>query len=227
MKAAKSTNHEQNKPEGGYLYDNERREILDFVPSTAKFILDVGCGTGRFAALLKERNQATVWGIEQSAHAAGLAGEKLDKMFHMSVDEVYPVLGESRFDAIIMLDILEHLNDPGEVVARLRPFLKKDGVMICSIPNVRYFKTMRDLLLFGEWEYQESGILDRTHIRFFTYKSIINFFTRLGFKIIRIEGINPSASLKFRIANALLFNKFWDCKYLQFACVVCPDNNTN
>jgi len=225
MTPAEFKDQEQSPREDGYLYDNERREILPFVPQAAGFILDVGCGTGRFAALLKERNKATVWGIEQSAHAAGLAGKKLDKMFNMPVEDVYPLLGDVRFDAIIMLDILEHLPNPEEVVARLSQFLKGGGVMICSIPNIRYFKTLRDLFLFGDWEYQESGILDRTHIRFFTFKSINNFFIRLGFEIIRIEGINPSSSLKFKIANALLFNRFWDCKYLQFACVVRPAND--
>jgi hypothetical protein len=95
--------------------------------------------------------------------------------------------------------------------------------VVASIPNVRYFFNMWNLVVHQDWQYTEQGILDRTHLRFFTRRSILATFESLGYCVECIEGINPlGRSRKFHLLNWLLFNKIEDMRYVQFAVVARP-----
>jgi 2-polyprenyl-3-methyl-5-hydroxy-6-metoxy-1,4-benzoquinol methylase len=194
--------------------------MLKYIPQSAKLVLEIGCGSGKFAALLRQRNQCELWAIEPNNIAAQLARKHVDKIFNTSIEEAQKYLNGQKFDVIILLDVIEHLVNPDQILTMLRLNLTSAGFIVASIPNMRYFYSFRDLVLYGKWDYVEAGILDRSHLRFFTYNSVQKFFTNLGFKIITIEGINPTSSFKLNMINLLFFNKFWDCKYLQFACVL-------
>ena len=100
--------------------------------------------------------------------------------------------------------------------------MTKQGVIVASIPNIRYYRTFVDFVLHGNWDYLDQGILDKTHLRFFTYKSILRMFESLGFEILLIEGIHPTSSRTFRVLNTLLLNTFADVRYIHFVCVVRP-----
>jgi 2-polyprenyl-3-methyl-5-hydroxy-6-metoxy-1,4-benzoquinol methylase len=203
----------------GY-YGSVRKEMADYVPQSASVILEVGCAEGNFSFSLKrDRGNIEAWGVEYDASAAKKAESKLDRVFTGPIETHIDQLPDNYFDAIIFNDVLEHLVDPYNVLDRLRNKLKDKGVAISSIPNIRYFRVLFDLIWRKNWRYTDSGIMDRTHIRFFTIKSIREMYEDQNYKVILHEGIRPSKSLKPKLLNFLFFGKFSDIKYQQIATV--------
>lgn len=201
-----------------------RREMLPFVPDNSKSILDVGCSVGNFGEILKNERGADVWGVEPDAEAARLAAGRLDRVLCSYFDLNLDIEGR-RFDCIVFNDVLEHMVDPYSALDLARNLLTPDGVVVASIPNVRYFGNMWLLLVHGSWEYTDVGILDRTHLRFFTKKSINSMFCDHGYRIDTLEGINPVEdhepwfATKFQVLNMLSFSAIRDMRWLQFAVV--------
>lgn len=193
--------------------------MLAFVPSSARRILDVGCGTGLFASRLKKKLSAEVWGIELEPEAAALASPRLDRVLAGDVLNLFGKLPKGAFDCIVLNDILEHLVEPEALLVGLRSKLAADGRLVASIPNVRYFPNLWELVIRGRWEYSDEGILDRTHLRFFTRRSMVKLFERCGYRLQSMTGIHATCSWKFRLVNILTLGRWWDMKYLQFACV--------
>ncbi len=201
-------------------YQQNRLEMLEFVPKNSQKILDIGCGEGNFASILKENLKAEVWGIEKNEKAASLAKEKLDKVIVGDIVEIVRDLEDKSFDCIVLNDILEHLAYPNNLLKNLKDKLKKNGVVVFSVPNVRYLLNLKRLLINKDWRYENEGVLDGTHLRFFTKKSLIETFKSLDFEILEIKGINPLNPLKFNIINILFLGTLSDTKYLQFAGVI-------
>jgi 2-polyprenyl-3-methyl-5-hydroxy-6-metoxy-1,4-benzoquinol methylase len=198
-----------------------RPEMLEFVPQGARRILDVGCGEGHFGALLKQRG-AEIWGVEPATQAAARATEKLDRVLTMNIESALATLPPQGFDCVVFNDVLEHLVDPGAVLLRARELLSADGLVVCSIPNVRYFRNLWNLVAHKQWRYEDEGILDRTHLRFFTERSIVDMFDEHGFEIVRMQGINGFTSWKFSLLAKLSLGLLSDVFHLQFACVAQP-----
>lgn len=203
-------------------YSQARLEIFDFIPLNAKSILDIGCGEAVFSAQLKQRNKAEVWGIEFDVSAADIARKKIDKVLVGDALGIIPGLPDNYFDCIVFNDVLEHLVDPFKALIEIKNKLKTGGVVVCSIPNIRYFFVLKDLLFKKQWRYEDSGVLDKTHLRFFTKNSILDMFNVLGYQILEIKGINKSTSKKLALFNILTFGYFSDTRYSQFACVAKP-----
>ena len=207
----------ENKPND--YYENERPEMLAYLPIEATTVLDVGCSNGQFGAAVKQKSGAEVWGIEPFESFGKYALDKLDKVFIDTVEGAIDKLPDNYFDVIYFNDVLEHLLDAYTVLAKMKSKLKSDGLVISSIPNIRYFRTFFKLLFKGEWEYQDEGILDRTHVRFFTKKSILNMYENAGYATVSHEGINGSKSLKPLLLHIFLGFRGMDMKYIQFATV--------
>ncbi|GAA4816811.1 class I SAM-dependent methyltransferase [Litoribaculum gwangyangense] len=207
----------ENKPEG--YYDNVRSEMLEFLPAGAKRILDVGCGNGAFAQIIKEKNQAEVWGIEYINEHGLEAHKKLDTVYIGKCEDFIEGLPNNYFDVIYCNDVLEHLVDPYWVLSILKNKLSENGKIISSLPNVRFYKSFIKVLLYKNWEYEDYGIMDRTHLRFFTKKSIKKMYEDLGFEIVTHKGINKSKSLKPYLFYALTLFTQLDMRYVQFATV--------
>lgn len=207
----------ENKPSG--YYDNVRKEMLKYLPENSKKILDVGCGNGAFASLLKQKNQAEVWGIELMEKEAIIAKEIVDKLFIGNCEKYINDLPDNYFDAIYFNDVLEHLADPYSVLEDLKCKLAPNGVIISSIPNVRFFRTFSKVVFLKDWKYDDFGIMDKTHLRFFTNKSIKRMYEELGYEILIHEGINKSRSLKPILFNFLTFFSQMDIRVLQYATV--------
>ena len=198
-------------------YKWSRPEVFPFMPTNLERILDIGCGSGYFASDLKKKYNCVARGIEPNDSAAKEASEKLDKVIHNIFSPTLPELQGKTFDAIIFNDVLEHLVNPYEVLAQCKSFLSSNGCIVASIPNILFFPVFfNQIILKQEWNYTDSGTLDRTHLRFFTKKSIIRMFEDQGYEVLKIEGLNPSTPRRFRIVNTLLFNKINNWKYLQF-----------
>ncbi len=196
-----------------------RGEMLEFIPKASNRILDIGCGEGLFASQLKDESRE-IWGVELDQQSALLAKDKLSKVLIGPIEDVIELLPDNYFDCIICNDVIEHMVDPWKMLKKLESKLTDTGSFVCSIPNVLFWQNIYNLLIKRDWKYVDSGILDKTHLRFFTKKSIENFVNELGFELLYIEGINKNSTLKGRILNFILFILgFRESQYLQFACV--------
>ncbi len=209
-----------NKPTG--YYESNREDMLKYIPQGTKTSLEFGCGFGGFSALVKERFDAEAWAVEIDKEAAQEAVKRLDKVINSDATESLKDIPENYFDCIIFFDILEHLVDPYSLLCATKTKLTKNGVIVVSIPNIRYYRTLVSLVIHGNWDYKDQGVLDKTHLRFFTRKSILKMFSNLGFEILTIEGIHPTHSRNFRIINFLLCNVLADVRYLHYVAVVKP-----
>lgn len=202
-------------------YQNLRLEMLPFIPAKAKKILELGCGEGMFGSYLRDKLGAEVCGIEIEKKFATKAKKNLDKVYIGDAETIIKNLPAKSFDVIVANDVLEHMVDPYSVLKEAKRILKKDGVVVSSIPNMRNFHVWYALTRHKQWEYEESGILDRTHLRFFTERSIINMYERLGYEVLDQTGIHKEQNLPFlyRLINAILRRKLEDMQYVQFATV--------
>jgi 2-polyprenyl-3-methyl-5-hydroxy-6-metoxy-1,4-benzoquinol methylase len=197
----------------GY-YENERPEIARLVPASAKTILDVGCGKGLLGSSLKQGvHGRKVYGVEYLPSIASEAERLLDGVLIGDLHTVPITFPKDFFDCMIFADILEHLIDPGTVLLKLKPYLKRDGVIICSIPNIRHYTAI--LKIIKGWEYDDYGLFDRTHLRFFTLKTMTQLLLDAGFVL---EHSEPKivASKKMRLLNALCFQRLDDRLAMQY-----------
>jgi len=198
-------------------YNNSRDEMLEFIPADCSIFLEIGCGIGSFGKSVKYiYKNAEYWGIELNTESAGIASNHLDKIFAGDVFELLHKLPDNYFDCLVMNDVIEHLVDPMIFLKTIRPKLKNKAWLIASIPNVRYITNFYNLIILKDWQYENFGILDKTHLRFFTEKSIVNFFKEENFKITKLKGINPVRSYIFYLLNFMTFGFFNDTKFLQF-----------
>lgn len=204
-------------------YNNRRISMLDFVPANSKAFLEIGCGTGVFGAeIIYLRNDAIVWGVEPNTEAAFQAKRRLNNVIIDIFHDELP-LPQKYFDCIIFNDVLEHMSNPWNALNFSRSLLKTDeSLIIGSIPNFRYWGNMKEIILQRDFMYKDSGILDRTHLRFFTKKSIFRFFSECEYDLLQIEGINEEVDWKYKFINLLSCNNFDDMRYLQFAFVAKP-----
>ncbi|MEN9918634.1 MAG: hypothetical protein RL662_1070 [Bacteroidota bacterium] len=200
-------------------YSYQRSELYPFIPQDIDRTLDVGCASGIFSEYLKKHRGCETWGIEVQTEVAEIAKTKLDKVLTGLFEEVKLQLPNKYFDCIFFNDVLEHMTYPEACLTAIKSQLQDGGYVVASIPNMRNFNVLKELLFQQSWEYKDEGILDRTHLRFFTKKSIINMFTRCGYTIERIEGINYERSSKICLMGRLPFRVFKDVQYKQFVVV--------
>jgi SAM-dependent methyltransferase len=172
----------------GY-FGNARRDILPLIPAPVDRVLELGCGDGTTLAMLKAegRCRSTV-GIELFPNAAQLARRVVDEVIEGDIETLTTLpLADGSADLILCLDVLEHLRDPWDVLRRLVPLLRPGGAVIASIPNVRHLKVILPLALRGRWDYHPlGGILDRTHLRFFTRSTAIGLFEHAGLHVTQV-----------------------------------------
>lgn len=200
-------------------YSKTRYEMLKYLPDNPKRVMDVGCGRGTFAAVVKEKTKAEVWGLEYMASEAREAEKVIDKVFSGPCENNIDQLPDNYFDVVYFNDVLEHLIDPYLVVEKFKKKLAPDGIVISSIPNLRYHNALWSLMFKKDFKYKGSGVMDHTHLRFFTQKSIRRMFEEKGYEVVVHEGINKSKSLKPILYNIPLLFMHTDIFYPQFATV--------
>lgn len=161
-----------------------RKDIEPLLPRRAGRVLEVGCGGGATLAWLKASGRAGwVVGIELFADAAAVARTRLDELHEGDVDQHIDRLAPGSFDLILCLDVLEHLVDPWSTLKRLQSLLRPGGQLIASLPNVRHHSVILPLLLSGKWRYETAGIMDRTHLRFFSRATAIDLLQQAGLQL--------------------------------------------
>ncbi len=170
-------------------YISERTDILSLIPPNVTRVLDVGCSTGVLGRQIKQAMGAAVTGIEMDQSMARIAEGVLDKVYCLDIDkeEMTTIFKNDVFDCIIFADVLEHTRDPWNILKQFLTLLKHDGYVIASIPNVRHFSTIKELLFKGNWPYRERGIHDKSHLRFFTLNNITELFEGAGLEVLTIR----------------------------------------
>jgi 2-polyprenyl-3-methyl-5-hydroxy-6-metoxy-1,4-benzoquinol methylase len=163
-------------------FAHSRPEIVELVPLESKKILDIGCGAGAAGVELLNRQSCELFGVELNSFAGSIANNYYERVDIADIETMDLPYSPSSFDAIIFGDVLEHLKNPWQVVEKLSVYLKPSGSLICSIPNVSHAEALLPLLL-GNWNYADAGILDRTHLRFFTPNTVQTLFPKNIFEI--------------------------------------------
>lgn len=180
-------------------FSGSRPEVAMLVPRGAKRVLDVGCGFGGLGKLLRGRQVEKLYGIEINPNASSYLKEIYDQHWIGSVEDIDLPVDFPKFDCIIFADVLEHLVDPWSILIQYSELLLDDGKIVASIPNVQNLGLIYGLLFKGRWTYGDSGLLDRTHLRFFTRTEIEDLFAKAGLQIERIEVNRDDYSLVRRI----------------------------
>lgn len=169
------------------LDPNTSLALIARLVGSEKRVLDVGCASGYQAHLLAENGCITT-GIEVNENAAQIAREVCDRVHVADIErfKVSEIVAGESYDVVVFGDVLEHLINPLAVLEDVRNVLRPNGVVVASIPNIAH-GAIRLALLRGDFDYQPLGILDDTHIRFFTFKTLNELFTKAGFEIEEIE----------------------------------------
>jgi len=163
-------------------YSFARPELLELIPVEAVKVLDVGCGAGALGASLKRRQAAVVWGVEREESVADVARKRLDHVLTGEAELVGEELDRQQFDCIVCGDVLEHMRAPERFLRAGRNWLKPEGRLIASIPNVRHHSVVGSLLA-GNFTYESAGLLDQDHVRFFTRREIEKLLFRAGYEL--------------------------------------------
>jgi 2-polyprenyl-3-methyl-5-hydroxy-6-metoxy-1,4-benzoquinol methylase len=168
-------------------YKKERCDLAALIPEGAERILDIGCGGGHLGKLLKEQSdRREIWGVECHPQAFEEARRWLDQVFLADASQWEPPVGKGYFDVLVLADVLEHLLDPKAVLERYLAWLKPAGSVVMSIPNVRFWGVVKHLV-DGYWTYQDEGLLDRDHVRFFTWAEIERLMASCGLEVAEVR----------------------------------------
>lgn len=188
-------------------YNQRRTDLSEFIPDGPNAVMDLGCASGGLGTTLLESNKASqVVGVEIFEPAARQAMKRYDTVHVGDIEEL--VLDYDRyFDVVVCGDILEHLKEPHKTLVQIHRWLKDDGLLVCCVPNIRYWKIIKDLVLKGEWKYEQCGILDQTHLRFFTVSSFRRMLAAASFRVINETKIYVDGRKKMalrRLSQGLL-----------------------
>ncbi|MGH9320734.1 MAG: class I SAM-dependent methyltransferase [Vicinamibacteria bacterium] len=161
-----------------------------------KKVLELGCSSGYMSRVLVERFECRVTGVERDRAAAERAGKVCDRVLLADLERLdfAAELGSERFDVVVCADVLEHLRDPVAVLSAVRPLLSDQGYLVASIPNVAHASIIAELIE-GRFDYRPEGLLDETHLRFFTLASIHDCFERGGFAVTGLDRIRVEPEL--------------------------------
>lgn len=159
----------------------------DFIKDNSR-VLEVGSGNGNFSEVLKNEKNCHVTCIEPDTGDAKLARKKSDRVINDTIENSIELIKKEKFDHIIFMDVIEHLVDPVGVLSSLRHLLNKDGSIVFSLPNMGHI-SVRLMLLGGEYVYGETGVLDKTHLYFYTDKHINKTFNDAGYQVEDIRSV--------------------------------------
>ncbi len=171
-------------------------------------VLDIGCGEGVLASEIKQNgNRVTGIDLLPRVEHQGVLEQYFSADLEHGIQPVIQALGGKRFDRVLLLDILEHLRRPEDLLTECQDVLRRDGQLIVSLPNIANI-TVRAMLLFGRFNYTERGLLDRTHLRFFTRKTARLLLEENGYRILREEATVMPIELVLNLSPESLALRF-------------------
>ena len=217
----------------GSYFEANRVIMSGFIPASYSNVLEIGCASGGFSKYLTLAQE--IWGVEPDEVAASCASNKLTKVLCGRYDQIENLLPDQYFDLVVCNDVIEHMIDHEAFFLAIRKKIKPGSYLVGSLPNIRHVTALFKLLILKDWPYGEAGILDRTHLRFFTQKSISRFFLEQKVSVEKFEGIGsviryglsrpdkPLSSLNnffFRVGALFVvfgtLGYYWDTQYPQF-----------
>jgi len=165
-----AVDYSENKTHDRIYSNHGNPPVIDMLQPDCLRLLDVGCGAGDNAALLKSRYpECQVFGITHSEAEEEIARRHMKRCWILDIEGEFPSdLENKKFDALMFSHVLEHLSEPAAVLARFSRLLNPGGVVLIAVPNILSWR-QRIQFLFGRFEYESAGVLDDTHLRFFTY----------------------------------------------------------
>jgi 2-polyprenyl-3-methyl-5-hydroxy-6-metoxy-1,4-benzoquinol methylase len=196
-------------------FSGVRTDILEELPKDpAARILEIGCGTGATGEAALATGRAGFYrGVEFDPDSAERAKTVLTDVVCANVETIDPALIADSYDVLILSEVLEHLIDPWGVMKALAPFVKPGGRVYASSPNISHHKVIRSLLT-GRFEYEAEGVMDRTHVRWFTPASYRAMFEEAGFETASVGPVAPYPR-KARLINRLGGGRFAHLFQLQ------------
>ncbi len=153
--------------------------------AAGSLVLDVGCAVGHVGEELK-RKGCRVVGVEPDGHAAARARGRLDEVVESSAQRFHREELLGSFDAILLLDVIEHTPEPAVVLNNLMKYLNENGFFLISVPNIAHWST-RLMLFRGDFTYENYGIMDNSHLRFFTLQSLLELLGGSGLGVEEIK----------------------------------------
>lgn len=184
-------------------HTNPRVEIMSFIAEPPGTVLDIGCGGGATGRLIKQKFPGTrVLGVEINPHAAEHARRYLDHVVCAGIEAVDAGrdLPGPPISTVLLLDVLEHLYDPWRALERIRGWLSPETRVVASVPNIRNLATLNQIAS-GRFEYEPNGVLDITHVRFFTRSTLRDLFEQTGYDVVRLEPLTQPGVVEPVVVN--------------------------
>lgn len=189
-------------------YSIVRNSLVGLLKDPPGTVLEIGCGTGKTLEYLKRNGATKVIGIElrQEVAIAASQNEHIDQVYNIDFLDSETPIKNSKFDTIILSHVLEHFTDPAPVLEKIKLHMHNKSTLLVAVPNLRHVSVILPLVLKGDFEYRDSGILDHTHFKFYTKRSIVSTLRDNGFDIqsIKIDFAGPRS----QTVNKLSFGLF-------------------
>lgn len=197
-------------------HSNLRNDVIAILPANLGRVLDLGGGKGVTAGALRQMGRASETVVVDLIDHDGAPG--VDRFYSGNLDDAAFVDGilsrEAPFDTILCLDVLEHLRDPWEIVSMCHDAISPGGHIAISVPNIRFVSVLAPLVFKGEFKYRSSGVMDRTHLRWFVKASATEMLSDAGFAV---ETVASNIGERSRVLNAAtfgMFRPFFEFQYL-------------
>jgi SAM-dependent methyltransferase len=211
---------------GADYYSNIRLDLINLIDKKSQNlkVLEIGAAYGETLFYLKQNGIASeVVGVDIFEDAKNKQNYKpLDQFIFGDIEKIDLPEYFQHFDLILLADVLEHLFEPKSVLETLKKYLKEDGKMIISMPNIRYYSALYKIVFKGDFKYEESGIFDYTHVRFYCRKNIQELLETAGYKVLKQESsiINYQGKSIAKLINLITFGIFEEFFSTQYFFVV-------
>lgn len=169
-------------------FTQTRPEMAAFLPPVDGRVLEIGCGAGGFTRSHLS-GAAEKWGIEPFEPVTKSADKIFDRLLIGTFDQVKDQLPRNHFNLVVCNDVIEHMNDHDAFLEEISSYMRPGGYLVGSVPNVRHITALMKLLVGRDWPYKDDGILDRTHLRFFTERSLNRALRTASFDVEKISGV--------------------------------------
>jgi SAM-dependent methyltransferase len=206
-----------------FYFSHARKEIATLLPLQCGRVLEIGCGSGATLGWLRQSRRAShTVGVEIVEAVANDAKSNVDEVYCADFERVELPARNADFDVVLCLDVLEHMVDPWSAVDRLvTRYLKPGGVLIVSLPNVRHYSVVLPLFFRGRWDYEDAGLIDRTHLRFFTRRTAFGLLSHPKLTVVRDKDAGLDLSSRKGLFNVFTFGIFRDLLTYQYCLAAC------
>lgn len=216
-------NYEEKAPD---YFSNIRKDLVNFIKPNSKDlkILEIGAAYGETLFYLKEKGIASECvGVDLFEDVNNKQNYKnIDRFIFGNIEQIDLAEYNDYFDVILLPDVLEHLLEPKPVLNKIKKYLKEDGKIIVSMPNIRHYSALIKIFIKGDFRYEESGIFDYTHMRFYCRKNIQELLEISGYKIIIQESSikNYKGKSAAKLINLITFGIFEEFFSYQYFFVI-------